>query len=83
MTDDHGRKELFNAWSDKYGQDVLDEESFPFIGYQAVLAAIVAMGNFCTQHRVLDLGNWYRQPRKIGPCASGANLRSRFFREYA
>lgn len=46
----------FDRWAGTYDQDVLDETSFPFIGYQQVLAAVVRLAQAHPGMRLLDLG---------------------------
>lgn len=48
--------EDFNPWAEKYDQDVAAEKDYPFIGYSAVLQAIVEKANPQPGMKVLDLG---------------------------
>ena len=37
--------EDFNGWAESYDQTVIDENHFPFAGYQAALNQIVALAD--------------------------------------
>jgi len=50
------RQKLFDEWAKSYDQDLEDWESFPFIGYDAVLASLIKMADVRIGHNVLDLG---------------------------
>lgn len=46
----------FDEWAGGYDQSVLDEDHFPFVGYQQVLDAVVRLAAPQPGMRVLDIG---------------------------
>ena len=56
MTINPERQKLFDEWAETYNQDLQDGDSFPFIGYEAVLALMIKMADVQEGHNVLDLG---------------------------
>jgi putative AdoMet-dependent methyltransferase len=56
MTQNPKRQKLFDEWAKSYDQDLEDRESFPFIGYDSVLALMIKMADVRVTHTVLDLG---------------------------
>lgn len=56
MTKNSERQKLFDEWAETYDQDLQDGDSFPFIGYDAVLSLMLEMGAVRENHIVLDLG---------------------------
>ena len=56
MTNHPERKKLFDEWAETYDQDLQKGDSFPFIGYDAVLALMIKMADVHKEHIVLDLG---------------------------
>ena len=56
MTQYPKRQKLFDEWVKSYDQDLEDGESFPFIGYDVVLALTIKMADVPVTHTVLDLG---------------------------
>ena len=55
MAEYSNRQVLFDRWAATYSQTVTDEQ-FPFIGYEQTLTALIELGDFRTEHSVLDLG---------------------------
>lgn len=51
-----GRAELFDGWADGYDRTVTGNESFPFDGYERVLAEVGRLVEARPGMRVLDLG---------------------------
>jgi putative AdoMet-dependent methyltransferase len=56
MTQFPKRQKLFDEWAKSYDQDLEDGESFPFVGYDVVLALMIKMADVRVTHTVLDLG---------------------------
>ncbi len=56
MTKNPKRQKLFDEWAETYNQDLQNGDSFPFIGYDAVLAMMITMSGVREGHTVLDLG---------------------------
>lgn len=56
MTKNSSREKLFDTWAQTYNQDLVNADSFPFIGYERVLAMMIALAGFKDDHVVLDLG---------------------------
>lgn len=56
MTKKPERQKLFDEWAETYDQDLQDGDSFPFIGYDAVLALMIKMADVWDGGTVLDLG---------------------------
>lgn len=50
------RQKLFDEWAKTYDQDLADEDSFPFTGYESVLDRILVTAKVAVSHSVLDLG---------------------------
>lgn len=46
----------FDAWAERYDQDVTRDDAFPFAGYERVLATILEQARVSPGMRVLDLG---------------------------
>lgn len=52
----HDRTELFDDWAASYDDTVAQSHGFPFAGYDAVLATVVAAAGAGQGTTVLDLG---------------------------
>ncbi len=48
--------EDFDSWADGYDEDILDESVFPFIGYKALMTAMLSLAGSLVGKTVLDLG---------------------------
>ena len=48
--------EDFDGWAESYDKNVLDEDHFPFVGYQAALDKVFLLANAQPGMSVLDLG---------------------------
>ena len=55
MAENPKRQALFDHWAAQYDRDVNDG-GFPFMGYDRTLAALVKLGKFSKEDRVLDVG---------------------------
>ena len=56
MTEDPFPAADFDAWAETYDESIRDEQAFPFVGYQEMLATIVSLAEVKPGIRVLDLG---------------------------
>lgn len=48
--------DLFDRWATTYERDIVRQQSYPFAGYDDVIAATIASARIAPGHRVLDLG---------------------------